>query len=94
MEEFKSFPRQRLQCGSFDFHKDLANLLLGRAMDPCIRHGRFPLQQMLVLRFHAAELTGLQPVSLDVADAAFDFSLVTGHPRLGGKYDGAVVLAE
>ena len=61
---------------------------------PGVGHGRFPLQQMLVLLLQAREAVALQAVVLDIAHAAFDLPLVPRRARLRGQDRHAVVLAE
>ncbi len=57
---------QRLQCWTLDFMEQLVDLLLGRAVNPRVGCGPFPVGQEAILLFDVVERAGLEGVVLDV----------------------------
>src|SRR6478735_8840733 len=90
VKEGESLARQLEQGGTI-IGKQPTDLLLGRAMNPRVRHMRFPVQQELVLFGQAAELAPLESVVLDVLHTALHLSLVTRRVEPGGKNSGSVM---
>ena len=94
VEEGEPLDGQRQQLPTFRLLEELFDLLLRRAVDPLVRHLRFPVQEKLVLLGQAREDTPLQGVPLHVLHAAFDLALVTRRVGLGGQKHRAVVPRE
>ena len=65
------------QGRSLNVVKQLAHLLADRAVNPRVSYGRFPLLKMNILGRQAGEAMPLQPIVLNVVDAAFDLAFVT-----------------
>ena len=81
------------ECGPLR-GEELGDLLLDRAVNARVGHGRFPLHQELVLLRQARKLAAPEGIFLDVVDSGLDLALMAGHGGLGGGQDGAVVPAE
>jgi len=94
VKERKAFPRHRLQGGSLDFVEDSAHLSFGRAVDPRVGNGAFPLGQKTVLFFQRHEGPRLEGIVLHVLHARLNLALVPRRVRLRRQDHRVVMLGE
>src|SRR5271169_593155 len=94
MEEREPLHWQRLQGPTLHFLKELADLLADRAVNTGVGHRGFPVEEMFILLLQARETVALQPILLDIIDAAFDLPLVPRRARLRGQDHATVMLTE
>ena len=77
--------RQRQQCSAFGRVEPLANLLLGRTVDPRVGNVRFPIEQMVVLFDQAVERAPLSALFLAYLTPFSILPLCSGRYGLVGK---------
>src|SRR5262245_1522315 len=94
LEVGESLRRQRQQRRLLDLLEDRTDLPTRRAVNACVGHGPFPIEQITVLLLETREGATFERVLLYVVDATFDLALVPRRVRFGRQQRDAVMPAE